>query len=167
MADLTVAPPTVAEIIERLSRLLHSLEHGTGLVPAQWQVLRYLARANRYSRTPSAITKFLAATKGTVSQTLQALERKKLVRRHIDPSDRRIVRLELNAAADRALAEDPLLRLASVAADLPPSLGDGLTELLRQMQKDRSHRSFGACATCRFFRRDDAPGQAGGPIAAG
>ena len=61
--------------LERLARLMRAREHEDGLNPAQWEALRFLSRANRFSNAPGALTRYLGATKGTVSQTLMALER--------------------------------------------------------------------------------------------
>src|SRR6516165_1271169 len=44
------------------------------LSPAQWMALRYFARANTFSRTPSAFAEFQATTRGTASQAIKALE---------------------------------------------------------------------------------------------
>ena len=44
------------------------------LSPAQWMALRYFARANPFSRTPSAFAAFQATTRGTASQAIKALE---------------------------------------------------------------------------------------------
>ena len=62
--------------LERLARIMRAREHEGGLNPAQWEALRYLSRANRFSDSPGALTRYLGATKGTISQTLMALERK-------------------------------------------------------------------------------------------
>ena len=61
-----------AILIERLGRLLQTEEQETGLNPAQWQALRFLGRANRFSRTPATVADYLGSTRGTVSQTLIA-----------------------------------------------------------------------------------------------
>ena len=65
-----------AVMLERLARLMRVAEHDGDLNPAQWEALRYLARANRFSNSPAALTRYLGATKGTISQTLMALDRK-------------------------------------------------------------------------------------------
>jgi DNA-binding MarR family transcriptional regulator len=44
------------------------------LSPAQWMALRYFARANSFSRNPSAFAEFQATTRGTASQAIKALE---------------------------------------------------------------------------------------------
>ncbi|HIP78057.1 MAG TPA: MarR family transcriptional regulator, partial [Kiloniellaceae bacterium] len=56
-------------LLERLARVLQNEAHSEGLKPTQWEALRYLSRANRFSRTPSGVTAYLGMTKGTVSQT--------------------------------------------------------------------------------------------------
>lgn len=160
---MTDRAATAADTIERLSRLLRGLEHETDLVPAQWQALRYLARANRYSRTPGALAQYLVATKGTVSQTVRALERKKLIRRQPDAADGRVVRLELTAGGQRRLADDPARILAEATQDIGTTLARDLIEVLRRLQRGNDHRAFGQCASCRFFRRDEAMGERGGP----
>ncbi|CAH2394963.1 hypothetical protein [Mesorhizobium ventifaucium] len=53
-----------AHLIDRLERLARSGEQSGRLNPAQWDALRYLARANRFSRTPAALANYLASTRG-------------------------------------------------------------------------------------------------------
>lgn len=157
----------IAELLDRLGLFQRSRQQAGGLNPAQWEVLRYLSRANRYSRNPTALTSFLGSTKGTVSQTLLALERKHLVSRRRDAKDGRAIRLELTSAGQVRLAEDPIGDIANAADGLTPDhrqdLAQGLTDLLTALQRDHDRRPFGICATCRFFRRDDAAGEPGGP----
>ena len=114
--------------LERLARLLRSSEQIEGLYPVQWEALRYLQRANRFSRSPGALADFLGATRGTVSQSLIALERKGLIARKPDPRDRRVRRLFLSEAGRRLLDRDPLLGLASLAAGLPKKRRRGLAK---------------------------------------
>ena len=155
----------VSDLLERIGRLLRGIRHrDERLNPAQWEALRYLGCANRYSRTPTALTHYLGATKGTVSQTLIALERKGLVRRAEDPRDRRGVRLGLTSRGRHHLQQDPMAELiAGVDPALLERIGDDLRELLVQLQRQNSRRPFGQCGSCRFFRTGDAPEEPGGP----
>jgi len=96
-------------VIERLGYLLRTDIHrdrdGHGaLQPAQRAALEYLARCNRLSNTPAAVTEFLQLTKGTVSQTLGVLARRGLVEKRRDGTDRRVVRLALTPAGRRVVA---------------------------------------------------------------
>ena len=149
-------------LLERLSRVLQNDAHAGGLKPTQWEGLRYLARANRFSRSPGALTAYLGMTKGTVSQTLQALERKGLVRKRAAAEDRRSVQLDLTKAGEKALANDPLrdleMSIAEMTQDAQNALGAALENLVKDMLDRRNGQSFGACKSCRHFRRKHSQG---------
>ena len=153
----------VLMLLERLGRLMQSRGHELGLKPVQWEALRYLSRANRFSRTPSGLTAYLGSTKGTVSQTLIALEGKGLIRKKADPGDRRAVRLELTAAGRRALESDPLEEFAESLAALGKT-GEGalerqLTALLSERLEQTEGRPFGICRTCTHFEKKAPEGK--------
>ncbi|MBL8688326.1 MAG: MarR family transcriptional regulator, partial [Rhodospirillaceae bacterium] len=157
----------ISELVEQLGRFADAMQRARGLAPAQWEVLRYLGRANRYSRQPGALAAFLGTTKGTVSQTVIALERKGLIERTGNPRDRRSVHLTLTPAGQAMLNDDPLAEIAAAAATLrratATNLATDLADLLLSLQRRAGRRSFGICATCRFFRRNAAEREAGGP----
>ena len=158
------APHRVAELINRLGLAARSLSQSAGLAPAQWDALRFLGRANRYSRKPSAVADFLGATRGTTSQTLLTLAHKALIERRADLVDHRIVRLELTEAGRTLLAADPLHEFAdALVPDDAERLAHDLLGLLLAVQRRRGHKSFGVCQSCRHFRRGDAPDEPGGP----
>lgn len=149
----------VAELIDRLSRLTRELQYVDGLNPAQWEALRFIARANRYSRTPGALAEFLGATKGTTSQTLISLENRGFVRRLRNAADRRVVNLELTAAAQELLTNDPVLKIERMAGDLDAAAGDlmvrSLSRLLGDMQREVGAKEFGVCGHCARIRGGD------------
>ena len=160
---MTLSPAAVeaAHLIDRLDRLARRGEAGN-LNPAQWEALRFVARANRFSRTPAALAEYLGSTRGTVSQTLISLEEKGYVTREPSMRDRRSVALGLTRLGERALDADPILALAaSLAAsgtDELELLVDRLRGALHTMISGNAGRAFGACYTCRHFRpaaRDD------------
>ncbi len=148
------------ELIERLANLLRAearRAEGVGLQPVHLQALAYLDRCNRYSDTPSAVTEYLGLTKGTVSQTLNVLEREGLLTRKEDPADRRRVHLRLTASGRRRVrsAAPPAVLREAVAAlgeRQAAELAGQLVELLRSLQRAQSGRSFGVCGTCRHFQ---------------
>lgn len=146
----------VTVVFERLARLLRGHQHTGGLNPAQWEALRYLANANRSSRRPGVLAEFLGSTRGTVSQTLIALERKGLVARRGGEKDGRRVALELTAAGWELLAEDPLGEFQRAAQSLDDAdqkaLLSGLMTLLRGVQSQS--QASGVCQTCRYIARD-------------
>ena len=159
--------------LERLARLLRQAGHSGGLVPAQWEVLRYLVRANRLSRSPGALARYLGSTKGTVSQSLLTLDRKGLIRRENQPSDERYVLVSLTQAGHDLLAKDPL---QAIAGDLEALGGKtrrrfarGLAELLGHEIARQGAASFGTCEGCRHFQAASSGksmtcGKDGGPL---
>jgi DNA-binding MarR family transcriptional regulator len=118
--------------------------------------LRYLNRANRFSRNPAALAAYLGATRGTVSQTLMALESKGLVTKETDARDRRSVRLALTEAGTARLAGDASVDFAKAAAATGDgaALGDALQRVLASALTQRGGRAFGICETCRHFKQD-------------
>lgn len=142
----------IGELLDRIARVAREAQFSDGLNPAQWEALRYLARANRYSRSPGALAEYLGCTKGTVSQTLIALEQKGYVIRERDAVDRRGMRLELSEAGRQAVARDPILSLERAAEGLDPELRaplvKGLSRLLYDLQTERGIRRFGVCQDC-------------------
>ncbi len=151
-------PAETAQLLERVARVVHNDSVTGGLNPTQWEALRYFARANRFSRTPSALTAYLGVTKGTVSQTINALERKGLVRKKTVKGDRRSVSVELAAKGRRLLADDPLRHLADTVGELNAVQRDQLDRTLRALLgktlAGRDGRPFGLCAGCRHFQRN-------------
>ena len=156
----------IAWPLERLARLLRAREHEDGLNPAQREALRYLARANRFSNTPGALTRYLGATKGTISQTVMALERKGLITK-AERNARKAVHLTLTEKGREVLARDPWFGLAAAAEELGGKtrrrMQRGLEELLADELKRSGVASFGLCASCRFFRERGRDGDARGP----
>lgn len=142
-------------LLDRLSRLTRELQFVDGLNPAQWEALRFVAQANQYSRSPTALAEYLGATKGTVSQTLIALENKGLITRCKKTCDRRQVDLCLTDAGQAMLAKDPMQTLqraaAAMADDLGPHLVKGLTRLLHDLQNRHQVLEFGVCQDCSLF----------------
>src|SRR5437868_13866561 len=94
-------------VLERLARLMRASEHDGDLNPAQWEALRYLARANRFSNSPAALTRYLGATKGTISQTLMALDRKGYIAKAERPGEKRSITLTLTVKGKEKLKQHP------------------------------------------------------------
>lgn len=148
---------TAANLLERIGRLARMEEQGGDLNPVQWAVLRYLSRANKVSRTPMAMTRYLATTRGTMSQTIIALERKGYVARFASEVDKRSVTVELTDDGRKALESDPILNLSG---DLKAALGaqtarfsELLLSVLTQLVAVQGGQMFGLCRACRHFEQ--------------
>lgn len=149
------SPEHIAALIERVGRLLSTEAHAEGLLPVQWEALRYLHKANRFSRTAAALTAYLGLTKGTVSQTLKALESKGLVKKQIDLKDRRSKHLSLSTKGKRLLQRDPLEVTVAAINELGSSsqraLNRSLESLLALRLAAQDRQPFGQCRDCRYF----------------
>ncbi|MEO1034957.1 MAG: MarR family winged helix-turn-helix transcriptional regulator [Pseudomonadota bacterium] len=155
-------PSDINALIERLGRLGRSGRGEDAMNPVQWESLAYFARANRFSRSPGALTEYLGATKGTVSQTINSLERKGLVRKRVAAEDRRAISVDLTRSGEKMLAaklpsavDDALAGLSAVERR---QLGRSLEKVLSGALQRRDMQHFGLCRTCRFFQRNHADG---------
>ena len=142
--------------LERLTRLMRAGRHYCELNPAQWEALRYIARANRFSNSPGGLTRFLGSTKGTVSQTIKALERKGLIAKSQRANEKRSVCLALTEKGTAFLKNDPLTDFLTTIDDLGGKtkrrLAKGLRDLLEAEVIRQKQASFGVCSTCRYYR---------------
>ena len=145
----------IAELLVYLGRAARGGDTGSDLTAAQWTALRFFARANDMSRTPSAFASFHATTRGTASQTVKSLLHKGFLARYEAPDDRRSFRYDLTDAGRLVMRGDPL-RVLSEAID---RLDAGLKSVLRQalpalageLAELRDTVAFGTCGDCRHF----------------
>lgn len=153
--EKTAIAQRVIVLLDRIGRLTRELQFADGLNPAQWEALRFLAQANKYSRSPTALADYLGATKGTVSQTLIALESKGLITRCKKTEDRRQVDLCLTEAGQAMLGKDPMQTLEHAAEEVAHELGaemvKGLSRLLHDLQTRNQINEFGVCQDCSLF----------------
>ncbi|MCQ8104485.1 MarR family winged helix-turn-helix transcriptional regulator [Methylomonas sp. SURF-2] len=149
------------KLIERISSLLRSEERkkyaAIGLQPVHGQVLEYLAKCNRYSNTHASVAEYLGLTKGTVSQSIQILERKRYLQKTTDSLDGRVVHLSLTEAG-MALVDElkPLDIFKQAEREVShqefDSIGNALQTTLSVLQKVNQSKSFGMCRSCEHFR---------------
>ncbi len=158
-------PAKITNIINRLGRTIHCLQFAQGLNPAQWEALRFLVRANRYSRTPSALAEYLQTTKGTASQTLNS-RRQGLCPPRGRARDRRAVRIDVTDNGHAVLRRDPLQCLEASAAALGDDLEAArrvLWRLTSALERKNGGRAFGLCEECTHFCKNAAANADGGP----
>ena len=91
-----------AELLLLVGRLVQAEGYDGELSPAQWMALRFFARANSFSRTPSAFAEFQATTRGTASQAIKALEAGGYLVRQRSEADGRSVTLRLDGQRQRS-----------------------------------------------------------------
>ena len=141
------ALPTVdvspLEVLSRVSRLARHLDRQRTLVFARhdleiwsFDVLSALRRASPPHLSPGQLLAQTLVTSGTMTNRLDHLESRGLVRRRPDPSDARSVRVQITAAGrrrvDRALQE-LVDRENAILASLDSADRTVLAELLRRV----------------------------------
>jgi DNA-binding MarR family transcriptional regulator len=148
-ADLDVAPLEVLSRISRLADVLDErraeafVEHG--LQAHEFDVLAALRRSgDPFELTAGELCALTYVTSGTMTSRLDRLTARKLVSRHPDPADGRIVRVRLTAtgrrrldAAFSALVDSERQLLAALADDRHAELVDALRELLEAAGRSR------------------------------
>jgi MarR family transcriptional regulator for hemolysin len=118
-----------------------------GLTRAQWIILARLERKADLSQNELAA--MAEVTPMTVARLVDRLEALGLVKRCIDPTDRRIWRLRLTPAADpvlRALSVERARLHKIITKGIDPSVLDAMAVGLRQMKENVSSRRLAAAA---------------------
>ena len=93
MNDSPANTEEIAELLVYLGRAARRTDAGSDLTAAQWTAMRFFARANQLSRTPSAFASINATTRGTASQIIKSLMQKGHLVRHQAVGDGRSFRL--------------------------------------------------------------------------
>ncbi len=153
-------------LTERLSSLMRSqlrrVASAHDLKLVQLEALVYLSVANRYSDSPLALTEYFGVTKGTVSQTLKALERRGLVEKHQDPTDRRVQHCAVTPAGAAIVDEAyPAGCFRAIKTASTEDHADALEQQLRALQRANGFKTFGQCRTCRHFQPRSKGGRCG------
>ncbi|WP_347338693.1 MarR family winged helix-turn-helix transcriptional regulator [Bradyrhizobium guangzhouense] len=129
-----------------------------GLRDREWKALRFLACANRFSKSPTAVADYIGTTRATASQIIKTLEEKLYVVREPAPSDKRSVMLCVTPEGNKLLAQhDPISGMANAIATLVAEdrlkLRNALNEILNRIDAPRFETSAGRCSDCIFLRR--------------
>jgi DNA-binding MarR family transcriptional regulator len=144
-----------AELLLLVGRLVQTESYDGELSPAQWMALRFFARANSFSRTPSAFAEFQATTRGTASQAIKALEAAGYLVRQRSRADGRSVTLRLTTKGNKMIARDPfevLVRaVGSLDAQVQSAMRDALHDVLTTVAASGAHRHFGICEDCGYL----------------
>lgn len=148
-------PDRIAELLVHLGRAARSEAGGADLTAAQWTCLRFFARANGSTRTPSGFASFQATTRGTASQIVKGLEARGLVRRSRSDHDGRSVRFDLTDAGRALLRRDPLGDMIGVIARFEDAerarFLATLSRLVAGLADRRAAPIFGTCHDCSHF----------------
>ena len=149
----------IYSILERISELLRVDSRKIGIQysmhPIQMEALHYLSLCNKYSDTPMAVTDYLGQTKGTISQTIKALEKKGCILKQPDSRDKRMTHLLVTSKGKDIIKNSLPTPMFSNALN---SFNDTesnemiftLKKLLSTMLETNKIKSFGVCRTCIY-----------------
>jgi len=154
---------TVFDLIEYMAALIRSEERkrctNLKLQMVHFQVLEYISSCNKYSDTPAAIANYLGITRGTVSQTLNILEKNAYIQKTQDKSDKRVFHIQLLEKGFNILQKAKPIELFEKASALLKNdlttinKEDIFTKALTALQKANDSYSFGICKSCKHFSK--------------
>ncbi|MBB4424428.1 DNA-binding MarR family transcriptional regulator [Bradyrhizobium sp. CIR48] len=125
-----------------------------GLRDREWMALRFLARANRFSRTPSALARVVGTTRATASQTVKRLEDKGYLQRQGSDQDKRSVILDVTPRGEKILSNDPITQLVDAIVKLETgakNFRDLVRNILEQLDAPRDRHHADNCRRCIFL----------------
>jgi DNA-binding MarR family transcriptional regulator len=157
--------PVAREAVELLiqaARAWHFEGDKHGLRDREWMALRFLGRANRFSRTPSALAGFIGATRATASQIVKTLETKSYLERKPSHEDKRSVVLCVTPQGEKVLAQhDPINHVLNAVAALGTEectrLRDSLREILNRLDAAHHRLNASVCRDCMFLAERAPP----------
>ena len=153
-----MAARETAELLVQVGRLIQAEGYDGELSPAQWMALRFFARANLFSRNPSAFAEFQATTRGTATQTIKSLEAGGYLVRQSSKVDKRSVSLRLTSKGKKTLARDPFEVLVRAVDSLDAKERTAMRRALRKvvstLATNGAHREIGVCQDCTHFGRE-------------
>ncbi|MBC9880753.1 MarR family transcriptional regulator [Bradyrhizobium sp. INPA01-394B] len=146
------------ELLGQVARILWFEGTKHGMRDREWMALRFLSRANRFSRTPSALASYVGTTRGTASFIIGELERLGYLERKRSAKDKRSVMLSVTQQGKKFLARDPVNGLVDAIAVLDDgskiSFRDTLRHVLDQADAAEQRHHTDVCKRCIFLRED-------------
>ena len=131
--EVIMSARETAELLLQVGRLVQAEGYDGELSPAQWMALRFFARANPFSRTPSAFAEFQSTTRGTATQAIKALEAGGYLVRQPFRTDGRSVSLRLTSKGKKAIARDPFEVLVRAMDSLDATERTAMRRALHQV----------------------------------
>ena len=150
------------ELLGQMARILWFEGTKHGLRDREWMALRFLSRANRFSRTPSALASYVGTTRGTASFIIGELERLGYLERKRSATDKRSVTLSVTQQGKKFLVRDPISVLLEPIAVLDDEakirFRDTLRHVLDQADAAEQRHHTDVCKRCIFLREDRTTG---------
>lgn len=154
----------IVYLLERVSQVFKVLQWGLAkkkkLTPLQIQILLFLKNRKQKDSVPSRIAEELGLTKATLSESISALEKKKLIKRLISTTDRRFTTLSLTLSGEKIIKE--LISVEGLferyvrkfnETDKKNSL-KFFVNIISSLYFDNYIKVARLCCTCQHFQKD-------------
>lgn len=164
--QITIALYRITQAMDRLLRERGKVAH---LSPTQIQSLLFLKYARPGVRTIGGLANRLGVTYATTSDVVDALERKRLIKRTPLPEDQRVVTIRLTPKGEdeAEMLEDVLDEIEAAVNTLPradqATLLRATQAIVRHLQRAGYVKVYEMCWNCQFFQKDAHPDDPGGP----
>jgi DNA-binding MarR family transcriptional regulator len=132
----------ISGLSRRFQRMMDETLEGFDLTFGEWQTLGSLHRKQKGGASPGELSKHAELSSGAMTNRLDRLEARGLVRRRPDPADRRGIRVELTAAGRRMYEETTSAQGAKeifIASALTKREKEELNALLRKLMLAFEH----------------------------
>ncbi len=123
----------IAALVERASRLIHSIGYAEGLYPAQWTALRFFSEAPPSARTTAGLARFQGMSLGPVARTVRTLVEKGLLARAANPSSRRADLIAVTSGGQTLLKRDPRAAVAGAVECMPLEQREALASAMESL----------------------------------
>ncbi|MBW7968885.1 MarR family transcriptional regulator [Bradyrhizobium sp. BR 10289] len=149
------------ELLAQAASALQTPDNLRGLREREWSALRFLARANKFSRSPTALARYLGTTPATATQVIKTLEDKGYLARKPSPRDKRAVLLCVTTQGERLLLQhDPINGAVHAVATLIEEdriqLRNALNSVLSRLESPYRQVNAGVCRGCFFLNKGAA-----------
>lgn len=146
----------LVDLLIQTARILELRRKHHALRASEWAALRLLARANEFSRTPSALANFLGTTRATASHMVKALETKGYLTRDRSTKDGRSTVLCLTPKGEKTLAHDPIDVMTKAVAILDPAeqlaARNAFRQMLTVLAETQKNQHADVCRDCIFLK---------------
>lgn len=157
-------PQRLADGLLRLAAVARQIDwqaaERVGLSPTQADILRFIAGRPAGVRLTDAAS-HAGVRKATASDAVAALERKALLRKHVDAADARALTLKATAKGRHVARAWPrsFEPVVDVLAETEQEVLFGLVlTMIRRLQQKQLIAPQRTCVSCRFFRENVAAG---------
>ncbi|MGH1538987.1 MAG: MarR family winged helix-turn-helix transcriptional regulator [Arenicella sp.] len=140
--------------LERLNSLYRSqMRQAASLAGVQlvhFEILQYLSICNHYSNTAQAVSDYFGQTKGSISQSLKAMEKSGYIKRIPSPEDKRSMKIHLTEQGKACLQQ--VTENSQLHHRDDTDTIQAIKTILLNWQTSSKASGFGQCLSCSYHQ---------------